>query len=102
MPKPTSPDIPKIVCTQRRSTINFGHCKLLPRKLDCNPAKITEELKEKVSQHFQEILFDGELTKKMYADYRRRLELIIQYEGVRIPDGRPQKSTGKKIAISLS
>ena len=64
--------------------------------------RVVKELKEKVAHHFQEILFDGELTKKMYAGYRRRLELVIQYEGARIPDERPQKSTAKKIAISLS
>ena len=38
----------------------------------------------------------------MYAGYRRRLELVIQYEGASIADEKAQKSTAKTIAIPLS
>ena len=52
--------------------------------------KTNEKLNEKVAHHFQEIVFGGELTKKMYAGYVRRMELVIQYEGAWIPDEKPQ------------
>ena len=69
---------------------------LIKQKLRNNPAKTIDELKEKVAYAFQEILFDGELTKKLYDSYERRLELVIQYEGARIPDEKRKKSTAKK------
>ena len=43
-----------------------------------------------------------EKSLEMYDGNRRRLELVIQYEGAWIPDEKPQKSTAKKIAISFS
>ena len=69
---------------------------LIKQRLRRDPAKTIEDLKVKVAHHFHSILFDGELTRKLYASYRRRLELVIQYDGARIPDERRKKSTVKK------